>query len=117
MRSAGPHYGWPASDLLSARKKLSAGDDSEICTWNLLPKTDLWHVPVSRFEHFIESRRLSLPYLKAMQQGVAQTQTVFSGFKILIDCLNMTKRRQRFGSFLIAMADLKLSMAKGEHVS
>jgi hypothetical protein len=98
-------------------EKLSAGDDSKVCALNLLSKMDLWNAPVSRFEHFIESRRLSLSYLEAMREGFAETRNVSSRYKMLIVYLKTKKRRQWFGRFLTAMADLRLSMAKGEHVS
>jgi len=51
--------------------KLSSGEDSELCLAFKIAGYTIWYDKTLTFFHFIESKRLTSPYLKKMQKGIS----------------------------------------------
>lgn len=54
-------------------RKLSSGEDSELCLAFQIAEFDIWYDNSLQFKHFIESKRLTNSYLKQLQNGMSSS--------------------------------------------
>jgi glycosyltransferase involved in cell wall biosynthesis len=61
------------------KKKLSSGEDSELCLAVQVSGQHIWYLEELELKHFIEPRRLSNQYLKQLKNGIS-TSVFYSRF-------------------------------------
>jgi glycosyltransferase involved in cell wall biosynthesis len=78
------------NSLLTGRNgdKLSAGDDSEICSWFLIAGYNLWYDENLTFKHFIPQGRLTKEYFNKLLEGFKEANEKLEFYRAIISCLN-----------------------------
>ncbi len=93
-------------------KKLTAGDDSEMCKWTLLMGYDLWYDESLKFKHFMFEGRLTVNYRDKMWEGFDISNSIISKYDILLKIVSFNKNR--ISNFI---SGLKLHLTKNKNVS
>lgn len=77
-------------NILTCRKgtELTSGGDIEYCRWFLLAGKKLWYSHDLKYEHFIPSSRLSVNYIKRLENSFEQVSETIYKYDALIQNKN-----------------------------